>query len=295
MANPPAGCTVEEITNQDLDQVFRGNHAKWSKIGSAEGECNSPITRVVNAEASHVTTQFKHYLYLINGNPLACTTGSTEGKATWQELEALSAPNTTWPQACGEQPSIGPVVTAAPKATGESVLVDKVNETDGSIGFATTAAVKAHEVPGTTVSVALQNNGWKKLAEATFAPPSVGNEANCGDAYYLVPADGQRVAGASGLDVDWSQVFGGRPGSGGTGYSLCMLTYDLAFHGYNAAGFTFKDYKTVHDYLREHVVATAGQSELSALGGYYAPLPSSGLAKKDVLAAARFAAGKITW
>ncbi len=295
VANPPAGCTVEEITNQDLDQVFRGNHAKWSKIGSAEGECNSPITRVVNAEASHVTTQFKHYLYLINGNPLACTTGGTEGKATWQELEAISGPSTTWPQACGEQPSIGPVVAVAPKATGESVLVNKVNETDGSISFATTAAVKAHEVPGTTVSLALQNNGWKKLSEATFAPPSVGAEANCGDAYYLVPPDGQRVAGASGLDVDWSQVFGGRPGSGGSGYSLCMLTYDLAFHGYTAAGFSFKDYKTVHDYLREHVVAAAGQSELTAAGGYYAALPSSGLAKKDVLAAARFAAGKITW
>jgi hypothetical protein len=295
VANPPVGCTVDEITNQDLDQVFRGNHAKWSKIASAEGSCESPITRVVRGDASPITTQFKNYLYLINGNPLACTTGSAEGKATWQELEPIGeagAPNTTWPKACGEQKFLSAVAT--PAKGGDGAVVNEVNATDGSIGYAITPEVRALEVPGTTVTVALQNNGWKKLAEATFAPSAVGSEANCSDAYYIVPPEGRRMPAGSGLDVDWSQVSGGRPGSGGTGYSLCMLTYDLAFHGYQAAGFTFKNYKTVHDYLRQHVVA-AGQGELSALGGYYAPLPSSGTAKKDVLGAARYSAGKITW
>jgi PKD repeat protein len=296
VANPPAGCTVDEITNQDLDQVFRGNHAKWSRIASAEGSCESPVTRVVRGDASPITTQFKNYLYLINGNPLACTTGGTEGKATWQELEPIGeagAPSTTWPKACEEQKFISPVVT--PEGKGDRAVVDKVNATDGSIGYATTPEVKAHEVPGTTVSVQLQNNGWKKLAEATFAPPATGSEANCSDSYYIVPPEGRRMPAGSGLDVDWSQVFGGRPGSGGVGYSLCMLTYGLAFHGYQAAGFTFKNYKTVHDYMREYVVADAGQKALTALGGYYSSLPSSGLANKDVLGAARYAAGKITW
>jgi PBP superfamily domain/PKD domain len=298
VANPPAGCTVDEITNQDLDQVFRGNHAKWSRIASAEGSCESPITRVVRSDASPITTQFKHYLYLVNANPLACTFGGggPGGKATWQELEPIGeggAPNTNWPQACEEQKFIGPVVAAG--KSGDGAVVNAVNATDGSIGYATTPEVKAHEVPGTTVSVALQNNGWKKLSEATFAPPAVGTEANCSDAYYIVPPEGRRMPTGSGLDVDWSQVFGGRPGSGGLGYSLCMLTYDLAFHGYQAAGFTFKNYKTVHDYLREHVVAQAGQEALTTIGGYYSPVPASGLANKDVLGAARYAAGKITW
>jgi ABC-type phosphate transport system substrate-binding protein len=294
VANPPAECTVEEITTQDAGQVFRGNINNWSKLGTAEGECNAPIKRVVRKDGSGTTFQFKNYLFTISANPVICSPGN----ATWQELEPITngetgAPNTTWPEKCAEAPNLSEVIK--PAATGGGAVVETVNANDGSIGYAAIPDVKAKEVPGTTVALRVQNNGWKKLSEATFASPIAGsNEANCGEATYVVPANGQRVPGATALNVDWSGVFGANPGIGGTNYPICTITFALAFHGYQTAGFTFKNYKTVYDYLREYIVFS-GQEAIANAGQYYAPLPTSGTAKKDVLGAAQYAAGKITF
>ena len=61
------------------------------------------------------------------------------------------------------------------------------------------------------------------------------------------------------------------------------------------AGFKFKDYVTAHDYLKEFIVAEAGQTALESSGTFYAKLPSSEKARFDVLGSAQFTASKISF
>jgi hypothetical protein len=159
--------------------------------------------------------------------------------------------------------------------------VGTVNATAGSIGFATLPDANA----GSVATLRLQNNGYTPAGEATFASPKAGAAANCSAMTY------KRPAGGGGLDLDWSQVFGAKPAIGGGAYPLCMLSYDLAFHGYEAAGFAVGVGATVKDYLNGEVVSAAGQAAIGGDG--YASLPSSSQAQFDVLGEARKAAGKI--
>jgi hypothetical protein len=293
VANPPAGCLVEEIANSELASVFAGETYSWNQIatavlkeGAPETACEAPITRVAPKGSSGVSYNFKNYLYQVVKSGLYCTEGSTEGRATWQELEPVSngetgAPNTSWPEVCAEKALSG-IVRPAGTATGE--VVKKVNNTAGSIGFAPLPDAIANEA-GTILR--LQNNGIG-VGSNTVPPDTEGGSANC-SILYKVPS------GASeGLDVDWSQVFGGSPNVGGESYPLCMLTYALAFHGYEKAGFSLEDERTVHDYLTEYVVqGKAGQVELS--GHYYVGLPSSPKEERDVFGAASKAAAQISF
>jgi ABC-type phosphate transport system substrate-binding protein len=288
-ANLPAGCEVEAITNTDLQKVFRGALLTWSALETAEGTCSAPIVRVVRKDGSGTSFQLKNYLSRMNGGALACA----EGK-TWKELEPISnpttgAPNTTWPEKC-EGNNLSEVVRST--STGGGALITKLKETPGAIGYAALPDAKANAAP---TILALENNGQKPAFEGTFADPASGTAANCSATPYVVPADGRRVAGASGLDVDWSQVFGAYPAIGGSSYPLCTLTYDLAFKGYKAAGFLFKDFVTAKSFLREYVVSETGQTAIETAGSYYAPLPTSGAAKNDVLGAAQFAGGKLSF
>lgn len=291
VANPPSGCTVEEITNANLQAVFRGVDLKWSNLATAEGSCNSPITRVVRLDGSGTTFQFKNYLSLLSKTGLPCTTGGTEGKANWTELEPVvngetGAPNTTWPESC-EAAKLSKLVRPAGSGGGE--VVKKVNATAGSIGYAALPDAKSNNAVDI---LTLQNNGLKPLAEATFANPALGAVANCAEASYLVPEEAQRGLG-TGLDANWSRVFGAMPTAGGTRYPLCTLTYDLAFHGYLAAGFTARNESTIHDYLKEYVVH-GGQAALETSGTYYSALPTSSIKKRNVLAAAQYTAEQIS-
>jgi len=102
----------------------------------------------------------------------------------------------------------------------------------------------------------------------------------------------KRPAGGGGLDLDWSGVYGAKPAIGSNAYPLCMLTYVVAFHGYEAAGFSVGQHRTVKDYLNGLVVTNAGQAELES--GGYAPVPGSPTAQLDILGEARKAAAKVT-
>jgi ABC-type phosphate transport system substrate-binding protein len=295
VANPPEGCTVEAITNLDLEAMFRGSFLTWSKLATAEGEaCNSPVTRVVRKDGSGTTYQFKNYISKINKAGLPCTTGGTEGKASWKELRPITdgttgAPNTTWPESC---PGKTLSTLLKPAANGGGEVVKTVKATAGSIGYAALPDAKANGAP---VILAVQNNG-QKLEGATFGEAEAGGQlANCSLASYEVPLNARNVFGSTGLNVDWSQVFGANPGIGGTGYPICTLTYALSFKGYKAAGFAFKNYVTVHDYLKEYVVAASGQEAAETSGAYYAPLPTSEKPRFDVLGAAQFVAGKMSY
>jgi len=293
IANPPPGCVVEEIANAKLASVFEGVTFSWPQLETVweegeEGACEAPITRVVPKGSSGVAYQFKNYLYQINNEGLACTEGATEGKATWQELESTSngetgMPNTTWPEVCGEKALSGLV---RPAGTATSEVVNKVRNTAGSIGFAPLPDAVLNEAP---TLLKLQNNGLVKLAKANYAEPTTeSGRANCYMRYDVPPGT------AEGVDVDWSQVFGDELNIGGEEYPLCMLTYDLAFHGYESAGFSAEDEQTTRDYLAEYLVQTAGQKEFEGKHNHYSPLASSPSESHDVLGAARKAAEKIT-
>ena len=279
LANPPAGCTVEAITNSNLAGVMEGRIANWSKVEGAEGSCNAPITRVVRGDDSGTTAQFKSYLLRLNPKGLLCTTGATEGRASWAELA-----NTAWPEACPEK-TLSQVLR--PGSGGGIALVDAVDATPGAIGYAALPDALAAKDAGTAI-LDLQNNGQRKAAEATFASPGTGGAANCSAATYQVPVLNRA------LNVDWSGVFSARPAAGGANYPLCALTYALALADYSAAGFADEGVAvTAYDYLRGYALAPAGQSAIAAAG--YAPLPGSGLAQNDVLGAATRAATAISW
>jgi ABC-type phosphate transport system substrate-binding protein len=294
VVNPPANCSLEEVTNKQLESVFRGNVKFWGKLDTASGAgcAGAPITRVVRPDGSGTTYQFKNYLARINPASLACT--EAPGK-TWQDLEPIGAngkPNTVWPAngvgGCGAG-VLSPVVTAA--ANGGAALVGKVNSTDGSIGYAALPDVEASK-SGDTAAVAVQNNGVVKLAKATFALPSTDSDgANCSAAKYAVPVDGR--TGASGEEVDWSQVFGANYKIGGEDYSLCTLTFAMALHTYGSkAGFSEGQVQTVRDYLGGYVTAAAGQNAIGA-SAFYGRLPSAATPANDVLGAAQLSASKI--
>jgi ABC-type phosphate transport system substrate-binding protein len=295
-ANPPAGCQVEEITNRQLERVFNGAIRKWGQILTASGPgcAGAKLTRVVRPDGSGTTYQLKNYLGLINKQPLPCT----EGSLTWKGLRPIGAeeqPNVSWPESgaggCSAN-ELSPVVTAGAK--GNAALVEKLNETEGGLGYAALPDLEASRA-GDTAPVGLQNNGLVRLADATFAAAGVaGKNSNCADAKYKVPADAQ-IGGGSGENVDWSQVFGAKTNIGGTAFPLCTLTFDMALKGYEAAGFSAATATTVTDYLREYVTAKAGQDDIAEAEEFYAPLPTSPKPKRDVLGAAQLAASKIEY
>lgn len=274
LAHLPAGCALEGITNGNLTAVFEGRLTNWSKVEGAEGSCDAPIVRVVGKDGSGATGSLKNYLYALYKGGLLCTSGATEGRQSWQEMDAAS-----WPQSCGER-ALSPLLR--PAGAGEEV--EQVNATPGSIGYALLPAAKAKASPD-TVSLAMQNNGQRKGGDVNFAAAAQGTIANCGALTYQVP----KVS--SGRDLDWSAVFGAKPAAGGESYPLCALTYAVALHGYQAAGFSEGQGRTARDYLNAYVVQAAGQA--AAAGHYYSRLPTSYEPKLDVLGAARRAAETI--
>lgn len=301
-ANPPAGCPIEEISNKDLERVFAGTIVKWSQLSSIiaapNPACNKKLKRVVRKDGSGTTYQFKNYLNLINKVKLPCVEETQE--KSWAELETIGAgekPNTVWPEDEGCAVPLSEVLRPAEKGGGE--VAQLVIKTSGSIGYAALpdvesklAACKETATCGNTEVLEVQNNGKKKLEEASYVSPLVGEQANCATAQYKVPTNAKPAKTHTALDVDWSQVFGAKLDTTktGGGYPLCTLTYDLAFNNYASAGFGAGVSTTVRDYLTEYITATAGQTDIAAK--YYGALPG-GTSTFNVLEAAQFTASKI--
>ncbi len=294
VAHPPANCSIAKITNGQLEGVFSGQIGQWSELQTASGaHCDKPISRVVPPVGVGVSSQFKSYLARMNGSPLPCVA------KTWRELRAIEdaktgAPNTTWPEGCA---GVSPVVRPGSIGGGVAQTVDRIA---GAIGF---AGLPEAEEKGSTV-LALENDGLRTFTSkasalaASYAKPTSAGMANCGGIEYSVPIGARRKPGESGLDADWSQVVGADSAVGGTKYPLCMLSYALAFHDYHLRPerkISFVRTQTVRDYLKELVVTPSGQALLAGPGSWYAPLPTATYSSKDVLAAAQYAAGKISY
>jgi ABC-type phosphate transport system substrate-binding protein len=306
VVNPPAGCTVTEMTNKQLEGVMQGRIKVWSKIETAAGTAciDAPITRVVRKEGSGTTYQVKNYFARINEGTLPCTVG---GGQTWKSLEEIGggadeAPNTQWPENSSTTGCLGQV-SALVRAESGAGVVRKVNTTEGSIGYAALPDVEANKdngenAAGDTDWVKLQNNGVSnKLSVAKFAAPSgAGQSAACFETQYPVPTPAQ-VGKKEPANADWSQIFGANTNAAATSpdaYPLCSLTYVEALSEYSKAGFAQASEQTVKDYLSNYVLAEAGQEALELGGKFYAPLPSRPASPVfDILGAARFAAARI--
>ena len=274
VVNPPANCTVTRITNAQLEEVFRGKKETWEGIGAGAG-CTGTITRVVRSEGSGTTFQFKNYLNAINGGVLC-------GGKTWAQTEPIvgsGGPNVEWPE-CGKM--------APETASGSGAVAETVKSMSGRIGYAALPDVKARGASAIEVQNGI--SGGKN----TFAPPGTeeaegkGN-ANCKNALYDVPAQAQTTG--TGLDVDWSGVFGGNP-TIGSGYSICALTYILAWDNYVTAGFVTEEAETTGVNVKEYAQVIV-EGSLGTSKRWYAALPEAAEATRNVADAAKYAAGQI--
>jgi ABC-type phosphate transport system substrate-binding protein len=325
VANLPADCSITGgITWKDLNKIFAGKIKQWSELETDNGGCGTnPITRVLREDESGVAFQFKNYLSELETQKKGVGPGIIQtgfpgfpaapvcATRNWSEVRQTgSFANTAWPEnrhteVFGGEPSepversyeLGcyPAGTLSPveRVNGGGNVISFVKENVNTIGFAGYPEVVAENgIANVQKLENLSSEGFVK-----YAAPGTGTEtkqANCGGRQYTVPTS------STGLEVDWSAVFGTNPNIGleipGTFYPLCTLTFDLSWHdatsGYTSAGYVngVNVGKAVKDYFANEVLAE-GQSLLDARG--FQTLPSTGGPSHEVLEAAELAASKI--
>jgi hypothetical protein len=299
VAHPPASCTITQINNSALEKAFSGQGASstaavtWAEIGGTGEGCKEPVIRVVRADGSGTTYQFKHYLNTLrNGlgrGALPCIGG------TWAELQEEITKNKTWPTTCSGT-KLSPLVKSKASGTGAEGsgsgggdLVLTVDKTVGSIGYAALADAEGKKETGTSV-LKVQNNGTGTTGVHAVSPAS-GTESNCAGASYGTLPTGT-------LNADWSQNYGSNPNSAELGenlYPICTLTWDVSLHEYSktqthtvaSEKISEAQARSVKDFLT-YVVATSGGQTAQA-GKFYAKLPSA------VQTKAIEAVGQINW
>jgi ABC-type phosphate transport system substrate-binding protein len=296
LAHLPSGCTATStvaagrlaFTNADIQGIYAGTLKKWGEItggGDAitgTGCATDPITPVARFDQSGTTHIFKRYLALINPNGLV----TEKGTETWGELSEASL-NTVWPTAAG-------VVKPTVKGGGE--LLAKVAAVEGSIGYVNLAEARksAAFVPPTgganepTFWGVLENShkGTGSKEKITFQDPS-----NNGDSATLDAANCAKTVYTNGVEpfppasvfATWNTVTTSVTLKEKT-YSLCGLTYDLAFTQYHLLTGTSKaEATTVNNYVKFVTSSKQGQKLLP--GDDYLGLPKDIIKKAEAGAA----------
>ncbi|HEY2141971.1 MAG TPA: substrate-binding domain-containing protein [Solirubrobacteraceae bacterium] len=261
LLHPPSACTITgtpNISNGVLDELWQDKFASWQAFLtaagiSATGTCTEPVTLVVRQDNSGTSYVFKSYLNQFDS-------------AVWQPY---ANDFTTWPDL---------ITHAATK--GGSGEVAEVKAKEGSVGYAATADAHAGAFgvyPNASKGyfwAEVQNNGTAALG-ATYADPANGSNGNCPTA--VTPAGTPTAPG------DWFGVLASNPKiSTAAGfvigqYSLCGLTYDLAWKDYSLIGSYGSAPAPVEvgnaasDFLT--YVTSQGQSALATAGQYYSALP----------------------
>jgi len=286
------------ISDQELEEIYAGKIKTWGGISGGGDElkpatCDSAtITPVVRFDQSGTTHIFKRYLNLIE--PAALETSA--GPKTWSQLSEGSL-NTTWPTAAG---------VIRPGAKGGGELIKTVTEAPGRIGYVNVAEAREHAafVPpaggdGTsTFWLKLENSskGSGSKIKMTYADPASNEESgtaaesNCGKTAYT---NGENPFPPPAVTEYWNEVTTSVPGPGEVkekGYSLCGLTYDLAFTKYSllaSQGATEAEATSVENYLTFVTSKKAGDTELK--NDDYSPLP------KSVLTIAEKGAAKVAF
>lgn len=273
----PAGTTRVKLTRSRLEYAFAGdpNYDTWGELipgitgknGKTDAACQSQeVERVVRLDASGTTFAFKQWLDL------------QRPTRQWREDAVPQVyANQAWPNDSGS------TAVLRGTANGNGALADKVNATDGSIGYNDLATArskgftKSNTDADTTFWLPVQNqaNSYK---EPTYSPESykvarapgtidAGDPgftpkkgANCRSTVYNnLPGGGD---GPEDTLLSWSQV----SGVGGTGeYPICTLTYtmvwDDTFDAFGAGLNRIEEarQKTVKDFLF-YALSNTGQN-----------------------------------
>jgi ABC-type phosphate transport system substrate-binding protein len=279
------------LSNHMLERIFSGREVGghkplWSEItengdkleGCKAAEQEVRIKPVVRFDQSGTTHIEKLYMSRINSDEETVAETKYEIEAgctsphTWKDLSE-GALNVCWPK-------LAEVVRPAASGGGEEVK--KVATTKGSIGYANLADARnnAEFVPaagGEKTSkfwVGIQNNGLTEEAKATFKDPSTNGDvatkasANCEKTEYTPTPKTTTET--------WNTVTSKK---NETNYTICGLSYDLAFDSYSLfTGPTLGSATTVQNYLLyvTNNEARGGQPLLK--GNDYLALPAAVLA-----------------
>ena len=273
IVNLPTGCTPSStssfplrlvLNNVTLEKIYRGTITKWSEITESGDKlagktCNGetrikPIARLDGSGTTHI---FKKYLGLINKGTFE--TEKAESK-TWDEVSE-GTENTTWPKAAG---------ITKPTASGGGALVKLVAETPSSIGYANLADARGNKsfAPPTGGGgtarfwAPVQNSGLGTTGTITYADPSSNGDqaalanANCTGEEY---ANGENPFPPPSVQEPWNEV---TTKVTEKKYTLCGLTYSLAFTEYSKyAGTTLEEATTVQNFVRFVVGTNAVKGE----------------------------------
>jgi ABC-type phosphate transport system substrate-binding protein len=285
--NLPANCVATSknasgrlaLNNATLEGIYRGTITKWSQItedgdtlsgaGCVSTTAISPIVRKDQSGTTHI---FKKYLGLINEAPFKTEAPKEENK-TWTEVSE-GVENTTWPLAAN---------VVRPTATGGGALLSKVAETPSSIGYANLAEARLNGNftstkaggPGTQHFWAeIQSNGIATSGKFKYMDPSSNGdvateaEANCKNTEYT---NGSVVFPPNNVLEPWNEV---TTNTIEKKYTLCGLTYDLAFTSYSAFPATsLAEGTTVNNYLQFVVNSKGGGGQKLIAGHDYLALP----------------------
>ncbi len=289
-----------------FEKIWAGEeNASWNAaipgLGSQAGACDKPIIRVVRFDASGTTFAFKDYLRTIDPAGEWTTkyeSGTSNGNREWPNAEFGTGGQCGGTAAPGKQADTVDFLTSE-CAKGAGKLVEKLINTDGSIGYADIATAR-NASPTLAINAgagaASTAPYWTQVenGSSTFTEPT-DDEVN---GYRTTAAGNPSQKGANCTDTtfsgtpatsfgDWSKTTGV---NAPTGYGLCTLTYGLAFDD-NAAvwGNTPEEEskaRTVKDYM-ESIVSSAGQATLFTAD--YAQVPS------NLIAISRAGVTEIGW
>ncbi len=277
------------ITAEEMEKIWDGaTQQTWVNIvpeadfegsGAEQKACGEkPVIRIVRADGSGTTYNFKAYLSLLPTAPVGLwTTAPVVGD------------NNKWPIKTGEnvEPAAASVANVCESAThicqahstGGGGVAKAVAETDGSIGYLDLATARKegydmtkkaadhlYWIPQQTINPAESNKVGANFAEPTASPTSNLNGsgapqgANCTNADYrgipTTPASDPTLG-------DWSAAIATGSEDAVT-YPVCALTYDFAFDDdapvYGNTPTEEAKARTVKDYL------TAIESDAGQLG-----------------------------
>jgi ABC-type phosphate transport system substrate-binding protein len=251
----PGGCTAtstvsgasDRLVFNDtvLQRIFAGTITKWGEVtGSEDGGdaitgagCSEDLIHpVVRFDQSGTTHIFKRYLGLINTATLFTESETNE---TWDELSEGSQ-NTVWPKAADVK---------KPEAKGGGEEAALVAKEPGTIGYVNVAEARANSafVPPTggekepTFWAEIENGakGSGSKIKYTYEDPSTDGDsaklenANCKKTAYT---NGTHAFPPPGVFSNWNEVTTSVPTAPEPlqekSYSLCGMTYDLAFTRY---------------------------------------------------------------
>jgi ABC-type phosphate transport system substrate-binding protein len=263
----PTGCTATStaapgrlvLNNSTLQGIYAGTVTTWGQLtegGDAvtgTGCSTDTIQPVVRFDQSGTTHIFKQYLGQINSGTLV----TSAGNETWQQLSEGSL-NTTWPTAAN-------VIKPAAKGGGE--LMAKVLATPSSIGYVNIAEARTKFGTPTATDfwVELQKGvkGKGKSEKVLYADPASNGEvatvanANCKSTKYI-NNEGKPFPPPA-VTAPWNNV---TTSTTEKTYTLCGLTYDLAFTNYSLLGASSAEATTVNNFLR-FVTDKGGQKAIT--------------------------------